>query len=687
MITGNNSSNNLYIAALPDGNTTALVNQGKGKYSQAAPIDFYSVESEVQSLYYANELGMTKGSIGSITIYPHMASEYLSEPFEVYIAETDRENYDDGLFEPYTNMTKVFEGAAYFPAGDTEFVIPFNSSYDYKGGNLIVCTRKLGKEFINSKKFLIRECEEVRTIYAATDNTGTLEDDKLKHASGIRAIAQMKFNRVSAPSGTITGTVTDSKGAVKDADVKVEGTRVHVLTDASGRYTITGVAAEPQNIEVKCHGYYTSSGNAVTVTASADATKDIKITELPRYKVSGTVTSKASSEVLEGVRIDLRGYDDFVAYTGANGRYEISGVCGEEGFDYNLRVSDGYFDAFAKKISIKNDVTANAALNERVLPATDVTASQSDGKISVSWKQALPEVRHDSGLRNGCLGYPEGWREVIMGQAIREPMVIEELRWFVTNEEAAHSNFNVIILGLKVDGTPDGNNVIYEDYGVDYVDNAWTKYRLREPLRTDGCLVAISCNGFLGIGMCPSTPEYPLEPGMYYYAGTSYSMEMGIWDMTATSYNSTLMIRAYGYRLDDKGSPVVNPRTPSGGYKVLRLPYQEENAANWTSVGTTRETGLVDNTAFEAGRYRYAVVASYKSGDAEAVLSSPVDLSGSGIDDITGDTEVRVEGNSIIVPEGARIFTLSGIRVDGRNLAPGIYLVNTGKATLKVAIR
>lgn len=684
---GNDWSNNLYVAALPEGNTAVTVNQGKKTYSQSMPVSFYSVQSEVQSLYYANEIGMTKGALGSVTIFARMNSEYMSESFEVYVAETDREDFSDNKFEPYQNMTKVFEGAAYFPAGDSEFVIPFDKPFDYNGGNLLVCMRKIGNEFINNKTFLARESKIARTILAGTEGQVTLEDKKTYYPSTATAIAQMRFNLLSAPAGSVSGTVTDSKGAVKDAKVGITGTNIYTMTDGAGTYSLTGVAQGSCNLEVSHHGYYVNAVNPVTVAKDANTVKDVQITELPRYTVSGVVTSQATSEPLAGVCVELKGYDDFMVNTDAAGRYEINGVCGEKDFDYILRTSDGYFDAFARTVAVEGDLTSDVAMTETILPASNVAVVKESDEIKVTWERPVPSVRYDSGLRKGCLGYPHGWREVIMGQAVRQPMVIEEVRFFVTDEEGAHTNFNIIILGLKADGTPDGQNVLYDDYDIEFVDNEWTTYRLIEPLAVNGCLVAISCNGFLGLGMTPSSPEYPFEAGTYYYAGEAYSSQLGIWDMANSTYNSNLMIRTYGYTLDSEGEPIVNPRSPSGGYKVCRLPYREENPAAWTTVAQTADTFAYDNTVFEDGKYCYAVVAQYQSGEAEAILSPMVKLSHNGVDSVIDELGIKVDGNTIIAPDGAGIFTVAGIKVDGNNLDAGVYVVTSRGKSVKVVIR
>lgn len=61
----------------------------------------------------------------------------------------------------------------------------------------------------------------------------------------------------------------------------------------------------------------------------------------------------------------------------------------------------------------------------------------------------------------------------------------------------------------------------------------------------------------------------------------------------------------------------------------------------------------------------------------------------SGVDEIAGASDrVYVEGNRIIAPEDARIFTSTGLRVNGRNnLSPGIYIVRlAGGRTVKLIV-
>jgi iron complex outermembrane receptor protein len=80
-----------------------------------------------------------------------------------------------------------------------------------------------------------------------------------------------------AQSGTVSGTVTDSTGApVSGAEVRVDGTMIHGLTDAEGRFTLSGVPAGSQTIRALLLGYK-SARRSVTVEAGATVTVDIQL--------------------------------------------------------------------------------------------------------------------------------------------------------------------------------------------------------------------------------------------------------------------------------------------------------------------------------------------------------------------------------------------------------------------------
>lgn len=71
----------------------------------------------------------------------------------------------------------------------------------------------------------------------------------------------------------------------------------------------------------------------------------------------------------------------------------------------------------------------------------------------------------------------------------------------------------------------------------------------------------------------------------------------------------------------------------------------------------------------------------------EEMVFTPMNLDTSGIDSMEEESPIYAEGNGIVAPDEARIFTISGAEVGRGNLAPGIYLVVYDGATRKVAVK
>lgn len=76
-------------------------------------------------------------------------------------------------------------------------------------------------------------------------------------------------------TGQVTGTVTGDDGSpLSGASVTVQGTGIVGLTDADGRYTLTGVPAGQQTLQASMIGY-TQATTTVTVTAGQSATANL----------------------------------------------------------------------------------------------------------------------------------------------------------------------------------------------------------------------------------------------------------------------------------------------------------------------------------------------------------------------------------------------------------------------------
>ncbi len=88
-----------------------------------------------------------------------------------------------------------------------------------------------------------------------------------------------------AQTGTVSGSVVDSAGvAVSGADVRIDGTTIHVLTNDAGQYTLPSVPAGARTVRVLQLGFKAAS-RAVTLAEGGTETVDFhlerRIIEIP----------------------------------------------------------------------------------------------------------------------------------------------------------------------------------------------------------------------------------------------------------------------------------------------------------------------------------------------------------------------------------------------------------------------
>lgn len=141
-------------------------------------------------------------------------------------------------------------------------------------------------------------------------------------------------------------------------------------------------------------------------------------------------------------------------------------------------------------------------------------------------------------------------------------------------------------------------------------------------------------------------------------------------------------------RLNDEGKPVVTivpaDETLTPGSYTIYYTLKEgvvltpENGTEYTDEFTMEESGLVTAILVESG----------KSAGEPCSLNVWAGVTGiDGISGAEGESEVRVDGDSIIAPQGSEVYDLSGRRVNPTGLAGGIYIVRiSGGKAIKVRI-
>ena len=721
---GNNRSNTIY-GAVPFEEELRVSIGDTSLWTQNWPICFYNINNAVQTIYYANEIATTAGTIYSLVYNYNFNAKHLSEDILVYVGETMKEDFSDNKFIDTASLTKVFEGQVYFPGGKGEFVVPFQYPYKYRGGNLVVFMYKMGNSFVEGKNFEISLGDgRLRTLDWSSDRE-KFDPGNLPAGTSFPAYPNIRINMVKNPYGLVSGTVTDKAGTpISGARVSVSGTAMYTLTDTEGKYLLDNVAVGTYALEVSKHGYATTTVEDVSILSGETTEKDIVMEELPSVLLGGKV--EMDGEGIEGVYVRLEGFHDYGTYTDAEGNYEIEGVYA--GMEYELFVSHLLYEPVREQIEVGDeDQTKDVNLTNKVLPVSDVFALQSEDKrVYINWSEPLPEFRHDNGTVDAELGFEGGFvPNYLFANVFPHKAVLRELSWFITSGGNDLETANLRVYGLDRNGYPDPENVLYEA-NVGIILDAWTVYSLPEPLEVEGFCIALSCNGFMSIGCSRPSGQYPLERGMSYYGGNVFYVvfedmleydslvpmiraageDLGVIEYPATA-GKRLSASASGIRpvkgeVSTPGRMVPSPVYKSlmakeslvESYSVYRLPEgsaQEE----WTLLGTTSQTGLSDAEVFsaESGMYQWAVVAVYGNGESDARLSNALRIQHVGNEDSLSGTGVVLYPNpfeeSVHVSGAAdvrsiRVVDLTGKtakvvcpvpgRIDTDDLTPGVYL-------------
>lgn len=145
-------------------------------------------------------------------------------------------------------------------------------------------------------------------------------------ADGKTSISLTKFGWIAAvvplaSPGSITGKVVSSAGgAVAGADVIAGGSIA--VTDASGNYTLSNLAAGTVSVNASKAGYSSASLSVTVVAGRTVTAADISLSPVSGYgSVSGKILSSVGSVVIVGARVVAAGK---TAYSDSNGNYSIS---------------------------------------------------------------------------------------------------------------------------------------------------------------------------------------------------------------------------------------------------------------------------------------------------------------------------------------------------------------------------
>jgi hypothetical protein len=87
----------------------------------------------------------------------------------------------------------------------------------------------------------------------------------------------------------------------------------------------------------------------------------------------------------------------------------------------------------------------------------------------------------------------------------------------------------------------------------------------------------------------------------------------------------------------------------------------------------------------EEGLYEIrGFVSSYK-GNYQILVCEFIDMNS--VEGVALDQPIAIVGRDIIAPEGAEIYSIGGVRVNGENLTTGVYVVRVAGKSFKVIVK
>jgi len=181
-------------------------------------------------------------------------------------------------------------------------------------------------------------------------------------------IGSFKFPSCSSePTGTISGTVTDSASPIAGATVEATG-GFSTVTNAVGHYTLRLVAGT-YDVTASKYGYISRTVSGIAVTPPAALTQNFTLAAAPAYAISGSVTDNVTGWPLYA-RLDISGFSGSPVFTNpVTGAYSATIASGGP-YTFTASAMSGGYKARVAPVTVSGASTQNFAL-----PADPATCS------------------------------------------------------------------------------------------------------------------------------------------------------------------------------------------------------------------------------------------------------------------------------------------------------------------------
>lgn len=170
---------------------------------------------------------------------------------------------------------------------------------------------------------------------------------------------------------------------------------------------------------------------------------------------------------------------------------------------------------------------------------------------------------------------------------------------------------------------------------------------------------------------------------MLYPQGTEIEVRVGLegWDLTTLTDGK---VKHAGYFVD-KVYFTYDYTWDSTNYSQEEVNFSDINKPTEIEIKNVLETLSPATNRIRRDQYFTFTTSSAPT----TLLYTTINLDGqlTSANTIKTNNEVKVVGNSILAPQDAEIYNINGIRVNGENLTPGIYVVRLQDGIKKVIVK
>ncbi len=633
----NNSSEQLNVFILPEGNIFESKTGYDTKYTAYFPFSFFDKNSVSQSLYYQHEIGLS-GRITSLNYFNNFESnEVVNKKLKIWMANTDVESLDTWL--PKAEFTLVYDGTKSFPGGDNTITFELDHAFEYTGKNLVIMTEKPIDYVLhgNRQYFYCSETPDYpnRTRYYRGD---TQEFNWTQRGEVTTRHPNIEIN-IALAGGSVSGVITDGNNPVENAMVQIEGSSVSRLTNSKGEYSFDFLAAGSYKLKVSKTGYYELISDEFIVTAGTNKEIDLALTSIPKFTIKGKVLIKDTEIGIESALVKLQGYDTFSSLSVEDGTFEINNV--HDGYIYPIEVSKAGYKSYNSTIEVKGADIDNMiiSLEEIITSVWSVRAEETGNNVVVTWKSnSSTEPKSyilDDGSAEGMASFdPPGYGSLGNKFDVNdESGVITSVDLYgVAREEAGDGKVTIDIFN-------ESREIIGSSEPFFIPANDWINISLPNIPYEGSFYVMVNWPAISGK---TNSLGYD-ENGPNAIADLDYICKDGVWgyfhDAIPNLNNSIFLIRANVKADHSTLSADIKDIRSERGYNIYRgLASDIENVDNWTKLNENVTTSIIytDETwsSADPGVYVYAVKSVYTNEKlSEAVLSNEITKNPSSISD------------------------------------------------------